>query len=99
MTSVVKIRTKRSGYILYAIEFADEWIPVLYDPFVELVTTIYPRTIIEFHRRRISTVDEFLKRLTKRSCPNPSCPEELATAIADIKSRERELNVIRKARA
>jgi len=99
MTGVVKLRTKRSGCVLYAILFGESWIPVLYDPAIRLITSIYPISIVAFHRRRIATIDEFLTRLQKQSCPNPSTREELETAIAAIKAEEKQLNEIRKAGA
>lgn len=99
MTGVVKLRTKQSGCVLYAMLFGEIWIPVLYDPSVRLVTTVYPRSVVEFYRRRITTLDEFLTRLQKQSCPTPSTPAELAVAIATIKAKDKELNEIRKAGA
>jgi hypothetical protein len=99
MTSVVKLRTTRSGCVLYAIQFGELWIPVLYDPVVRLVTTVYPKAVVEFHRRRIIIIDTLLTRLRKQSCVTPSSREDIAGAIAAIKAQERKVNEIRKARA
>ena len=96
MSGVIKLRTKRSGRTLYAVLFGEIWIPVLYDPFVRLVTTIYPKAVVEFYRRRITTIDVLLARLQKQSCATPSSQEELADAVATIKATQKKFNEIRK---
>ena len=97
MKGVVKLRTKRSGCVLYAVLMSNVWIPVLYDPDVSLVTTVYPRNLVEFYRKRISDIDGHLKRLQQQSCPNPSSRAELVETIAAIRAKEKELDRIRKA--
>lgn len=98
MKGVVKLRTKPSGCVLYATLFGNVWIPVLYDPSVLLVTTVYPKNLVDFYRRRIVTIDEFLQRVQMQSGSAASSREEIATAVAVIKAQERELNAIRKLR-
>jgi hypothetical protein len=95
--SIVKLREKKTGCVLYAVQLGNSWFPVLYDPCVRLITTVYPKKIIDFHRRRLAAIDEFFNRLQKQSCPTPSSPSEVADAIREIKARNKELDRARKA--
>ncbi len=94
--SIVKLREKKSGCVLYAVQLGNSWFPILYDPCVRLITTVYPKKIIDFHRRRLAAIDEFFNRLQKQSCPTPSNPGEVAEAIREIKARNKELDRARK---
>ena len=94
--SIVKLREKKSGCVLYAVQLGNSWFPVLYDPCVRLITTVYPKKIIDFHRRRLAAIDEFFTSLQKQSCPKPSNPSEIAEAIREIKAHNKELDRVRK---